>query len=84
MIVKEYFFNIECDCCKALADEELWHVEECTAKEVASENEFMHLGGKDYCPKCWKHDDEDNIVTKDGKVWDEDTEKLIREDENAW
>lgn len=44
MIVKENFYNVECD----------------------------------YCPDCWELDDDDNIVTKDGKVWDWDTGEFLR------
>lgn len=77
MVVKEYFYNVECDCCHAIADEELWHVEESYAKEIAAESNWKELGGKHYCPKCWHYDDDDNIVTNDGKVWDYDTEELI-------
>lgn len=33
MIVKEEFYNVECDCCHELADVDLWSVEEATAKE---------------------------------------------------
>ena len=67
MIVKEFFYNVECDCCKRLANEELWRVDEEGAKEDAQENDFLVLGGKCYCPDCYQYDDDDNIITKDGK-----------------
>lgn len=76
MIIKEYFYNIQCDCCGSLADEDMWHNEECRSN-IDPEGFFRHLGGKDYCPACYEYDDDDNIVTKDGKVWDEDTETEI-------
>lgn len=78
MYVKEYFYNIQCDCCKALANEELWRVDEEGAKEDADESGWYTLGGKHYCPNCVKIDDENNIITADGKVWDGDTYELIR------
>lgn len=79
MIIKEYFYNIQCDCCGiSIGNEELWHVDEEGAKEDAYDyGEFKHLGGKDYCPNCWELDDNDNIKTKDGKVFDGETEKEI-------
>lgn len=81
MIVKEYFYNVECDCCHCLANEDLWQVDENTAKENALDNDWREFEGKHYCPKCWKLDDDENIVTKDGKVWDWDTEEFLRNTE---
>lgn len=77
MLIKEYFYNIECDCCKTLADDSLWCADPEGAKEVADDNSWRTLGGKHYCPKCWHYDDNDNVCTNDGNVWDDDTEKLI-------
>lgn len=78
MYVKEYFHNIQCDGCKALANEELWSVDEEGAKQDADESGWYTLGGKHYCPNCVKIDDDDNIITADGKVWNRDTYELIR------
>lgn len=78
MYVKEYFHNIQCDCCNALANDELWHVDEEGAKEDADESGWYTLGGNHYCPNCVKIDDDDNIITADGKVWNGDTYELIR------
>lgn len=77
MIVKEYFYNVKCECCNALVDEDLWDGDEDGAKEKLYDSDWKTLGGKHYCPDCWHYDENDNIVTKDGKVWDEDTEELI-------
>ena len=38
---------------------------------------WKHLGGKDYCPDCWKYSDHDTITTQDGRVFDEETEQEI-------
>ncbi|MBO7684902.1 MAG: hypothetical protein J6V72_00865 [Kiritimatiellae bacterium] len=47
----------------------------------AQEADFINLGGKDYCPNCYTIDENDNYVTKDGKVFDGDTqEEIITED----
>ena len=76
MNVKEYFFNRQCDCCGALLDEELWHNEAQSLNDVASEADWKHLGGRDYCHDCWEWDDDDNIVTKDGRKFTEDGERI--------
>lgn len=78
MYVKEYFYNIQCDCCKALANEDLWSVDYEGVREDADESGWYTLGGKHYCPNCAKIDDDDNIITADGKVWNGDTHELIR------
>jgi len=73
MLIKEYFYNVECDCCGNLANEEFWRTDEEGAKEDAQEAEFLVLGDKCYCPECYHYDDDDNIVTKDGKKFNGDT-----------
>lgn len=73
MVIKEYFYNAECDCCGNLANEELWRTDEGGAKEDAQEADFLVLGDKFYCPECYHYDDDDNIVTKDGKKFNGDT-----------
>jgi len=45
---------------------------------VAAECDWKHLGGHDYCHDCWQWDDDDNIVTKDGRKFDGDTYERIR------
>lgn len=77
--LKEYFYNVKCDCCGKLADEEMWQNEEGVIRgEIMPEENWKTLGGKDYCPDCWHYDDDDNIVTADGHVWNTDTEELIK------
>ena len=78
--IKEYFYNIECDHCKRLANDEMWNNEPHRDEIIPNDEPWQHLGGKDYCPDCWHWDDDNHIVTADGKVWDEDTEELIRQD----
>ena len=84
MYVKKYFHNIQCDCCKALANEDIWRVDKEGAKEDADESGWYTLGGKHYCPNCVKIDDDGNIFTADGKVWNEDTSELIRYLKEEW
>lgn len=78
MLIKEYFYNIECDCCKTLADDSLWHTDPEGVEEIADQSLWRTLGGKHYCPECWHYGDDDNIYTNDGNVWDGDTEEPIR------
>ena len=63
-IVKECFYNVECDRCGKLANEELWKDDEAFAKEEAVDSGFIEVDGKHYCPDCYTIDDEDNIVVK--------------------
>ena len=76
-IIKEYFYNIECDVCGECADVTCWHTDPDTAKLYLDENGFKELGGKHYCGDCWHYDDDDNIVTKDGRKFNGDTEEEI-------
>ena len=46
-------------------------------EQEAIDSEWASLGDKHYCPDCYEIDNEDNYHTKDGKVWDADTEKEI-------
>ena len=76
-IIKEYFYNIECDVCGEGADVTYWHTDPDDAKLHLDENGFKELGGKHYCGDCWHYDDDDNIVTKDGRKFNGDTEEEI-------
>lgn len=39
---------------------------------------WRQIGGKDYCPGCWKYTDDDTIITKDGREFvDDETEEEI-------
>ncbi len=46
-------------------------------EQDALSSEWESFGDKHYCPDCYSIDEKDNIVTKDGKTWDADTEKEI-------
>ena len=48
-LMKEYFYNIECDVCGCLCDGELWSLCSRGIKETADESGWIKLGGKDYC-----------------------------------
>lgn len=67
-VIVEEFYNIQCDVCGELADEECWHNSESSTKEQAEMNDFYELGGKHYCSHCYKvNEDEEIIYTADGK-----------------
>lgn len=40
-------------------------------EEVADNDDWMTMGDRHYCPKCWERDDDDIIHTKDGRKWDD-------------
>ena len=77
-LMKEYFFNIKCDVCGCLCDDELWNTDIRRIKEIAVETGWIKLGGKDYCQDCWKYDEDDNIITSDGKRWNSETFEEIK------
>lgn len=76
MIIEATFYNEKCDVCGNLADEEMWQNEPIRC-HLEGGMHWQHLGGKDYCPDCWHWDDNDNIVTADGKIWTEDGELIV-------
>lgn len=82
MTITGTFYNVKCDCCGCMADEEMWHNEENTVRgEVMANESWKTLGGKDYCPNCWHYDDDnwlgEVIITKDGRKFDVDTEEEL-------
>ena len=75
MIVEDTFYNVRCDICGEDANPQWWN-EKSSAKADAEEANYKFLGGKHYCPDCWEWDDDDNIVTKDGRKFTEDGEEI--------
>lgn len=61
------------DFCSYVDDENGEYIE-----QSALSSEWMKFGDKHYCPDCYELDDEDHYHTKDGKVWDADTEEEIK------
>lgn len=75
MIIAGTFYNIKCDCCGKIADEETWSRDIRIAQYGSDKKGFMrNLGGKDYCPDCYQYDEQDRIVTKDGRMFNDDLE----------
>lgn len=78
MIIERLFHNIKCDCCEALLDEDTWWNDKDALTQVLDECGWIECEGRHYCDECWIRDDDDNIVTKDGRKWsDEDHKEII-------
>lgn len=71
MIEDKKFYNIRCDGCGRLLDEETWwdDREALTSTTLCDCNWIGCEGGRHYCDECWHYDDDDNIVTSDGRRW---------------
>lgn len=81
MIIERLFHNIQCDACGGrLDDETWWDDKEALTTQILDECGWIECEGRHYCPGCWAYDDDDNIVTTDGRKWDDDTHKEIKED----
>lgn len=80
MIVDRKFYNIQCDHCGALLDEEnWWDDKDALTTTILPECNWIECeGGRHYCESCYHIDDDDNIVTKDGRKWNYDTHKEIK------
>lgn len=76
MIVNREFHNVECDHCGQLLDEETWWDDKDALSGILDECGWKELGGKHYCDNCWERDDDDNIVTKDGRKYDDDGNEI--------
>ena len=79
MIVDRQFHNIKCDACGRLIDDETWWDDkQALTSTILNECNWIECeGGRHYCDECWSRDDDDNIITKDGRKWDDDTHKEI-------
>ena len=80
MIIDRQFHNYQCDCCGRLIDDETWWENGEPAPAILDECGWIECEGRHYCDECWEHDDDDNIVTKDGRKWDDYDHKEIKED----
>lgn len=48
------------------------------AEAMDEDYPWLRIGGKHYCPKCYKVDENDIATTKDGKKYDMQTEEEIQ------
>jgi len=76
MIQKKKFYNIKCDCCGQMIDEQFWNEPEAVECMLDECNWKATEDGKHYCDDCWEYDDDDNIITKDGHKYTEDGEEI--------
>ena len=80
MIIEKKFHNVKCDHCGRLLDEETWWDETDAVPAILGDCGWIECeGGRHYCDECWTRDDDDNIVTKDGRMWDDYDHKEIRQ-----
>ena len=81
MIIDRMFHNIKCDHCGALLDEEMWCDEPDALGGILRECRWIECeGGRHYCDECWTVDDDDTIVTGDGRRWtDHDHREILPE-----
>ena len=69
---KNEFYNIKCDCCGQLLDDEnYWEEQEGIESMLVTCDWKATEDGKHYCPECYHHDDDDNLVIKDGRMYDD-------------
>lgn len=83
MIESAPFYNVFCDCCKDErnpASEMWWNNKSDAINDALDNANYKELGGKFYCPKCYSYaviNEQDVIVTKDGRrFWDETEEEI--------
>ena len=79
MIIDRLFHNIQCDHCGKLLDEEIWYDDKDAIPTILDECGWIECEGRHYCDECWEYDDDDNIVTKDGRKWTDYDHKEIRQ-----
>lgn len=80
MIVDRQFHNIRCDACGRLVDDETWWDDkDALTTHTINDTDWIECDGRHYCEECWEHDDDDNIVTKDGRKWTDFDHKEIRQ-----
>lgn len=81
MIIDSKFYNIQCDHCGRILDEETWWEDPDALGVIVADAGWIECeGGRHYCDECWTRDDDDNIVTEDGRRWDDFDHKEIKEE----
>ena len=79
MIVERQFYNVKCDHCGRLLDDETWWDAKDAMPAILGECGWIECEGeRHYCDECWMRDDDDNIVTKDGRKWTDYDHKEIK------
>jgi len=79
MIIQEQFYNIVCDCCGTILDEENWHADVCSIREIVGECNWREVANPNsvykkkmlhFCPECSHISDDDNLLVKDGRQFE--------------
>ena len=80
MIVDRQFHNIKCNAGGRLIDDETrGNDKDALTTQILNDCNWIECEGRHYCDECWEYDDDDNIVTKDGRKWTGDGHKEIRQ-----
>ena len=69
-IISGRFYAVQCDCCGNVVCD-IWSPEKGSARLDFIDEGGLELDGNNYCHACYTIDDEDNIYTKDGKVYND-------------
>ena len=73
--------KIVCDCCGETyydGNDFCCYVGDEDGSEMLShaiDNDWIELGGKLYCPDCYDINENDDVITKDGRIFDFETEE---------
>ena len=76
MIIEKTFYSVQCDCCGEIAGWRYWPDTEDEVKTRATAEGFTFLGGQHYCPACWRMDEFNRIVTRNGRKFTMDGEEI--------
>lgn len=78
MILKKAFYNIKCDCCGQIFDDEnYWDDIDGLESMLHNSSWKITEDGMHYCPECYEYDDNDFLVTKNGHMYDECGNRLV-------
>ncbi len=67
-VITHQFYNVKCDRCGAILNDEWWVPDMCDFDEDYQEQDWKEINGKDYCPDCYYYDDDDEIKVKDNET----------------
>ena len=80
MIVDRQSHNIKCDACGRLIDDETWWDDkDALTTQILNDCNWIECEGRHYCDECWEHDDDDNIVCRDGRKYNGNTNEPVIE-----
>ena len=85
MKIKSECYSIKCDCCGETFETGAGYA--CYVDDPdgfliwsdACASGWQAVGDKHFCDNCWNRDDDDNIITKDGRKFTENGEEIKEE-----